>query len=268
MNYKDRYRRRLGRIGQDVGQAITNNTIDFINKTFHSSSTYRIMTIETNHKDYEEIESIDARVVQVERMGSLREIVLRPNESLEVGMYVEVDSEWFLLIDKYGGTGSTSIKMLAIKINESIRWRDKEQYLDFLENKKIDEDYVGEYHEFKCVTSATDLGSKSKQSKNEIEWNKHDVRLPVGQMFVSVEKNDITETIDLNDRFIFGRNSYEVIGIDDITFVDDDGYGIIQLTIKITTKSSEDDFINNIAKPIYKVNLEIDNEDDNDGRLW
>src|SRR5690606_7997003 len=81
---------------------------------------------------------------------------------------------------------------------------------------------------------------------------KYDVRLPIGQLFVSVEKNDTTEEIGLNHRFIFGRNVYEITGMDDITTVNDEGYGIIQYTAKITTKREEDDFVNNIAHNAYK----------------
>src|SRR5690606_14472305 len=130
--------------------------------------------------------------------------------------------------------------------------------------------------------SATDLGSKARQSKNDIEWNKYDVRLPAGQLFVSVEKNSITETIELNHRFIFGRNVYEVVGIDDITTTNDEGYGIIQFTVKITTKSSKDDFEKQIAHNDYQVNTSESesnkallatsntNEEEKDkrGRLW
>lgn len=260
-NYLDKYRKRLQRYGDNVGDAYSKNTISFIESTFHASPTYRIMEVESSA--YPNLKEMDGRVVEVERLGTLREIILRPTESLEIGMSVKIDDEWFMLIDKYGGTGSTSIKMLAIKINEGLRWYD---------NK-------GELQDFKCVASATDLGSKSKQSKNEIEWNKYDVRLPIGQLFVSVEKNEVTERIGLNHRFIFGRNVYEVTGIDDITTVNDDGYGIIQYTVKITTKQDEDDFERNIAHNKYSEESEqtintfntlssVKENGDKGGRLW
>ena len=257
-SYIDKYIRRLGRSGTNVGDVYHNNTVAFIESTFHTSPTYRVMKVEST--TYKDITEIDGRVVQVERLGSLREIILRPTASLEVGMSVEIDGEWFILIDKYGGTGSASIKMLAIKVNESLRWYDKNN----------------ELRDFRCVASATDLGSKSKQSKNEVEWNKYDVRLPVGQLFVSVEKNDVTEEIGLNHRFIFGRNVYEVTGIDDITTVNDDGSGIIQYTVRITTRRDEDDFENNIAFNRYlqggdSADSGQDSDSDGDekgGRLW
>ena len=266
MDYYEKYIKRLKSIGNNVGEAYHNNTINFIEKTFNASSTYRVMDIESNNPKYSHIKKMDGRVVEVERLGTLREIILRPTKNLEIGMYAKIDDEWFLLIDKYGGTGSTAIKMLAIKINQQLRWYDED----------------GVLREFKCVASATDLGSKARQSKNEIEWNKYDVRLPVGQLFVSVEKNEYTEKIGLNHRFIFGRNVYEVTGIDDITTTNNEGYGIIQFTVKITTKSSKDDFEKQIAHNDYQVNTSEsesngislatsdanEEEKDKGGRLW
>lgn len=268
MDYIDKYVNRLKRIGSDSGEAFTNNTMNFIDSTFHASPTYRIMDIDSSQ--YPELETMDGRVVEIERLGSLREIVLRPKKSLEIGMYAKIDGEWYLLIDKHGGTGTTGVKMLAIKTNEYLRWRDEEQFKNWMDNKDDD------FHSIRCVSSATDLGSKSRQSKNEIEWNKHDVRLPVGNLFVSVEKNEHTEKIDLNDRFIFGRNAYEVIGIDDITLVDDEGYGIIQMTVKISTRKELDDFNNSVAyneRFLPDDNINEDDEsnhsgDSDDGRLW
>lgn len=247
-NYSQKYERRMLSIGDNVGEAYLSNTFAFMDTTFHAAPTYRVMQIESSA--YPDLKEMDGRVVEVERLGTLREIILRPDKSLEIGMSVKIDDEWYILIDKYGGNGSTSIKLLAIKVNESLVW--------------IDEN--GDLQDFNCVASATDLGSKSKQSKNEIEWNKYDVRLPVGQLFVSVEKNETTEKIGLNHRFIFGRNVFEITGIDDITTVNDDGYGIIQYTAKIDTKRrSQDDFELGIAYNDYNVD---DNKDEDAGGLW
>jgi hypothetical protein len=253
-NHLDRYRNRLSRNGNDVGEVYKNNTIAFIEATFHASPTFRIMEVESSLNP--EITEMDARVVEVERLGTLREVILRPNQSLEIGTYVKFDGDTWLLFDKYGGTGATSIKLLAIRCNDTIKWKDKD----------------GNVKEVVCNASATDLGSKSKQSKNEIEWNKYDVRLPLGQLIISVELNEDTESIKLNDRFIFGRNVYEVTGVDDITLVDK-GYGVIQFTVKITTQRAEDDFANEIAYNSYKVEETTTTTDDtNDsgdgGTLW
>lgn len=251
-DHLNRYFRRMKSSGKDVGDAYKNNTIAMINATFHASPTYRVMKIISSRGKDTNIPEIEGRVIGIDRLGSLREIILRPLESLEIGTYAVFDDDTWLIIDKHGGSGSTGIKMLSIRTNEVLRWIDRENKIN----------------EFKCVASATDLGSKSKQSKNEIEWNKYDVRLPQGQLFVSVELNDKTEEIGLNDRFIFGRNVYEVTGIDDMTLTEN-GHGVIQFTVKITTKRSEDDFDKNIAFNDYTTSGEGEEDDDEgDTRPW
>jgi len=196
---------------------------------------------------------MDSRVVEVERMGALREVIFKPNESLGVGTYVKFDGDTWLLFDKYGGTGSTSIKMLAQRCNRSLKWKDES----------------GNILEFECVAGATDLGSKAKQSKNDIYWNKYDVRLPIGQLFVFVELNDTTRHIRLNQRFIFGSNVYEVSGVDDTTGVSRNGFGLMQFTIKLATKRDEDDFVNGIAYNNYKEQPSTEPPVDNgEGDIW
>lgn len=252
-NVFDRYRRRVRSFGNDVGESLTRNTNAFIDSTFHASPSFRVMEVNSYHDP--DIKEMDARVIEIERLGSLREVILRPNHNLEIGTYVKFDGDTWLLFDKYGGTGSTNIKLLAIRCNRKIRWISKED-----KNEVIELD---------CVASATDLGSKSKQSKNEIEWNKYDVRLPLGQLFVTIEANPDAKSINLNDRFIFGRNVYEVTGIDDITGIDENGYGIIQLTVKIDTIRNEDDFENEIAYNKWIEDFSNDDPDeDKGGRIW
>ena len=238
-NYFDKYKRRVTRNGQDVGESLTNNTIAFIESTFTASPTYRRMKVFRTNLETNELETfeMDARVVEIERLGTLREILLRPTENLEVGTYVEFDGFTWLLYDKYGGTGSTTVKLTAIKCNRVAKWIGRD----------------GELKRYQCVASATDIGSKAKQSKNEIEWNKFDVRLPLGQLFMSLEYNEDSKAIRLNDRFIFGRNVYEVTGIDDITNIDENGFGVIQFTIAITTARDNDDFKRGIAENIYNI---------------
>jgi hypothetical protein len=241
-DYLDKYKRRVGRNGNDVGEVYKNNTIAFIEATFHASPTFRVM--EVNSTQLPEIKEIDARIVEVERMGSLREAILRPSQFLDVGAYVHFDEEDYIVFDRYGGTGATNVKLLLARCNRQLKWYDEN----------------GNFNDLLCVASATDLGSKSKQSKNEIEWNKYDVRLPLGQLFVFVEINELTKDIKLNQRFIFGRNAYEVTGIDDITAINADGYGILQLTVKIAPAKEKDDFENGIAHNSYRVETPLDTE--------
>lgn len=244
----ERHRRKLKRSGENVGDAYNNNTIAFIESTFEASPTYRVMGVSSTEKP--DITEMDARVVEVERMGTLREILFRPtSEGLNVGAYVTFDNETWLIFDKFGQN-----KALAEACNRTLKWRDKD----------------GEIHEIDCIASAMDLGSKAKQSRNEIEWNKFDVRLALGQLFVFVELTDVTKTIGLNQRFIFGSKVYEVVGIDDTTAVSRYDYGVLQLTVKVTTIRDEDNFDERIAFNVYEdvVTEPVQDETGEGGRIW
>jgi hypothetical protein len=172
---------------------------------------------------------MDARVVEVERLGTLREVLFRPGQGLNVGTYIKFDDETWIIFDMWGNK-ETGLKVMVEKCNRTIKWK-----------------HGVNIREYDCIASATPLGSKANQSKMDVEWNKYDVTLPLGQMYCFVEKNSITNEIKMNQRFIFGSGVYEVVGIDDTTSVDKNGFGILQMTLKVSTKRSEDDFVNRIA---------------------
>lgn len=228
-NPYDKYIKRLKQKGENIGDVYKGNTITFINKNFKDSPTYRLLTVKST--EFPNITEMDARVIEVDRSGELREVLFRPNESLNVGTYVGFDNETWLIFDKYGGEQSVTVKVVVANCNRVLKWKDKN----------------GLIVEIDCVTSATDLGSKAKQSRNEITYNKYDVKLPSGQIYAFVELNDKTKEINYNDRFIFGKNVYEVVGFDDMTLVDKNGYGIIQFILKIATKQYDDDFENHLG---------------------
>jgi hypothetical protein len=251
MGFSDKFKDRMSRNGEDLGEAYTNNTIAFIESTFSASPTFRVLGVKSTEKPH--VTEMDARVVEVERMGSLRELLFRPtSEGLDVGTYVTFDNDTYLIFDRFGNN-----KVLVERCNDSIKWVDKN----------------GNLIELECIASASDLGSKAKQSRNEIEWNKFDVRLPAGQLFIFLELNDSTRSIALNQRFIFGSKAYEVVGLDDVTTVNTHGFGIIQLVVKVTTIRNEDDFINRIAYNTYEDSnvitpTEGDTETGEGGIIW
>lgn len=250
MSYLDRYKSRLTRNGSNTGEVYTNNTIAFIESTFADSPTFRILEVISS--EFPDVKEIDSRVVEVERMGTLRQILFRPKQGLNIGTYVKFDNETWLIFDQWGDRNSTKYTALVEKCNRTLKWKD-------LNSNIIEVD---------CIASQSPLGSKASQGKNDIEWNKYDVSLPLGQLYVFIEKNNITMSVEMNQRFIFGQNVYEVFGIDDTSFVDKDGHGIIQLLVKISTKQNGDDFINRIAFNEYETIITPTNTDGQGGRIW
>lgn len=251
--YLDKYKSRLRRNGENVGESYANNTIAFINNTFHASPTFRVLEVIST--EFPTITEMDARVIEVERMGSLREVLFRPHQGLNVGTYVKFDNETWIVSDIWGSIEANNLKVMVQKCNRKLQWNDNQSAL-----KSVD-----------CIASATPLGSKSNQGRNDIEWNKYDVRLPLGQLFVFFEANDLTRKIKMNQRFIFGNNVYEVFGIDDTTMIDKNGFGIVQLTVKLTTKREEDDFVNGIAFNLHEdtTTIPVQNPNPNEGgSIW
>lgn len=233
----DKYKNRLNRNGNNLGEVYANNTIAFIEATFSNSPTFRVLDVDS--RQFPTIDKMDARVVEVERMGTLREVLFRPHQGLNIGTYVKFDNATWLLFDQWGDKDSAKYKALVEKCNRTLKWKDKNNVVQ----------------EVDCIASQSPLGSKASQGKQDVEWNKYDVSLPTGQLYVFFEKSELTSKIIMNQRFIFGSNVYEVFGIDDTSYVDRDGYGIIQLLVKLDVKRDSDDFTNRIAFNDYSTNV-------------
>lgn len=230
------------------------DTRDFILSNFDDSPTYR--EIEVN-EDEKSIGSFGVRVNMIERMGNIRNLILKPGDDLNIGNMTSFEGRTWLIFDKFGYPGS-GVKVTAMRTNYNLKWIDRDGVL----NAK------------RCYASSSDIGSKSKQSRANIEYNKYDVKLPFGQLYVFIETTDATRRIDLNQRFIINNIVYEVIGVDNTTHVEEvesyrEGtndeelnkfrkYGIIQYTFRRITKHPRDDFELGIA---YNNYLEKDIDD-------
>ena len=199
MTYLERYQNRVNADGQSVGESLKNNTLNFIDKKFKDAPTYRLAKVYKNN-DFTNYSEIDTRVLEINRMGSLRTILLRPSKNLDIGNTLFFDGNYWLVYDKYGSV-EDNVKLTVSKINSNLKWIDA--------NDKV--------CTVPCVSSSSYLGSKSRVHSNNIDYNMFDVRLPTGQIMVFAEINKETKKIDLNHRFIFGRRVYEVIGIDDVS---------------------------------------------------
>ena len=223
------YTERTENNGGSLRDRYRSDTKDFILDSFEDSPTYRDIKV---YKQDKLLDSYGVRINMIERMGSIRSILLKPGESLEIGNMAFFEDRAWLLYDKFGYHGD-GVKMTAIKANYELEW--------------IDEDSGSKEPVVKrCYTSSSDIGSKSKQSRANIEYNKYDVKLPYGQLYVFIELTELTEKIDLNYRFIINKIVYEVIGLDNTSHTED-GYGIIQFTLRRTTKHPKDDFEKGIA---------------------
>lgn len=224
------YAERVAVRGGSLRKRYELDTENFIEANFADSPTFR--EIEVYEKNLN-LGFFPVRVNMIERMGNIRNILLPPHVDLNVGNMAEFENRRWLIFDKYGFK-EDHVKLTAMRTNYNLVWRDEK----------------GIEKSIRCYASSSDIGSKSKQSRANIEYNKYDVRLPFGQLYVFVETRDETEKIDLNFRFIINNIPYEVIGIDNTTHVED-GYGIIHFTVKRVTRHPKDDFDLGIAYNDY-----------------
>lgn len=240
------------------------DTEQFINQNFDDAPTYRKIDV---YSEEEPLGEYEVRVNMIERMGNIRSILLRPHQDLNVGNMARFENRTWLMFDKFGYVDS-GVKLTAMRTNYNLKWIDPDGIL----------------HAKRCYASSSDIGSKSKQSRATIEFNKYDVRLPFGQLYIFIETTEHTKKLDLNHRFIVNDIVYETIGIDNTTHVED-GYGIIQLTVKRVTKSHKDDFELGIAYNDYLANektediqeeiieeiekdVEVKHKDGRGGKIW
>lgn len=240
----EEYSERVNSYATNIRGRYELDTKSFILDNFDDSPTYREIEVK---KHEESIGTYGVRVNMIERMGNIRSILLKPDEDLNVGNMTVFEDRTWLIFDKFGHK-DTGVKLTAMRTNYNLKWIDRDGVL----NTK------------RCYASSSDIGSKSKQSRANIEYNKYDVKLPFGQLYIFIETTYATRRIDLNQRFIINDIPYEVIGVDNTTHVEDDRvydeetgkpifrkYGIIQYTVKRITKHPKDDFELGIAYNDY-----------------
>lgn len=251
------YTERTEAHGSNLKERYEKDTDRFIMESFENSPTYREIEV-YQQGSYVGIKGV--RVNMIERMGNIRNLLLKPGDDLWVGNMARFEQRDWLLYDKFG-YHEVGVKMTAMRTNYTLKW----------ESKK------GGTYNVKCYASSSDIGSKSKQSRANIEFNKYDVKLPYGQLYIFMEMSEASMEIDLNHRFIINGIVYEVIGLDNTTHVENN-YGIIQFTVKRTTRNPKDNFELGIAYNeylneersgvTYTMDVEVDEKKGRGGKIW
>ena len=245
--YLDKYRRRVNQDASNIGESLKNRSQDYYNRKFIESPNYRRALVSSY--EFPNIKEIDIHTTSIERMGGIKNVVFRPNQELGYGSYLTFDKGTWLIYDMFKNTVAT--KAIVQECNSFLRWTDSK----------------GVLREKPCYSGASDLGSKAKQSRSEVAWNKYDVRLATGQLFCYVEKDPNTSEIDIDQRLIFGDKVYKVIGYDGTTLTNLEGKGVVYFMLQLTPSRESDDFVNGVADNILidddgEVTRRKDNEDD------
>lgn len=219
-------RERLGAPQKDgVKNAYIDNTANYVNTTFNNSPSHKKVRVFIKG---EEPREEDAHILDIGRMGNIRECIFRPFVDIPLGTYLEFSDIKWLSFDRYDN--HITPKHTVAQCNRKLKFKK-----------------YGKVYEVDVFATATDIGSKSKQSRNEVDWNKYDVRMPIGQMFLYMQTNEISELIQIDDRFIVSGRAWKVSGFDNVTLTDREGVGVTFITLKNELLREGDDLENGIA---------------------
>ena len=226
--------------GHSDSDSIKNSTFHIANSLFEEAPNFTYVKINN--------EEIGVRVLDGKDTYE-RYLLLRPESALDVGTILTYKEELWLVFNTIGEMFSPKSRVQLC--NDTLKWEAKDGSV------------------FEIPTAV----SSSKSTKYDIASNELQVLMLQGGVYAYVQSNELTRQIMHSQRFILGSNVYEISGIDDLTYVDKNNNGIIQFTLRVTTKRSEDDFIKNIADNsfLYANSVEDkdeDKEEEGGGTLW
>jgi hypothetical protein len=186
-----------------------NSTKEVINNSFADSPTYKVVIIDGS--------DVESRLISGDS-STEKELLFRPEFMTYKGALVDIDGvHWMVKEIDHDGVKP---KAQITKCNQVLKWNNADVT-----------------YEVPCIVEdGTKFGLQ------------HDEYLVTakGELRVLVTYNSITKEIKEQFRFIIRERAYQVVGINDLTHIDNDK-GYLQLVIALDTKTSGDDLTNNVA---------------------
>lgn len=231
MSYFDSYKNRVN--SNDSIDAFTKATIELINDSFATSSSYSVLNINN--------ESVDVRVVS-DSNSQLKRVLFRPEygSKIQLGTILEIDGDKWLIIDV--DRDKIYPKALIQYCNQNLKWYNSSDIL-------IIEPCI--------VTAKSDLNSF------DVSENKYISTLE-GKYKVYVSNNINTQNLVVGHRFVFNSHTYEIKGIDSVT-----NSGVLSMIIEPTVSSSKDNKSTQVADNsiVYKKG-DSNSNTSGGGSLW
>ncbi len=224
MRYFDAYKKRLK--GSNMSKSIELDTDDNITREFQESPAYRQAYL--IDKDFNE-SLLDVRMVNVDKSVFSKNFYLLPKTKLEVGQYIRIEEEYFLIYEFEYNSSSPYAKTKYCN-----------QVINFTDGNIIP-----------CVAEGESYGVKMTATNDVILETDTKVKLTIGN-------TELGRTIHPDFRVIFGNSAQGIYRVGDITVFKT---GVIMLTCK-KDKFMEglDDLTNNIAwQPFHDYEEKINN---------
>jgi hypothetical protein len=207
-----KYKKRLG--ATSMSEAYVNDTIAIINADFTNAPSYRQIQLNGVDEDC---------TFNLTKESNKREILLRPRTIIKKGMYVQLESNDYIVTECV--PNEIYPKAEIVLCNNTLRWRDTLNVLK----------------QYSCI-----IKGDSISINNDNTGDKRLVIDSIAELKVIVPYNDDTKTIEPTQRFVFDGNAFDVTGIDRMTDVFKDE-GLIILTVKATAMTDTDDVVTNVA---------------------
>lgn len=213
MKYNNFFKR-MQAMGTNTGDVMLNTTIHFVNEEFDKSPSYKVMQADNTN--------VDVRLITDSNDSLKAQVYFRPGQGKEIGTYLVDGNIYWLIIDFIDH--KIKPKANVLKCNEVLKWKDE----------------IGTVYSYPCHIAS---------SVYNAEFDR-EMYFADGKVVVYVQKNPDTSKIKVSDRFLFGQQPYEVVGVDDV-FRD----GLIRFHMKLDMSSPKDDDV-------------ADNPDQGGGGWW
>lgn len=215
----------LNKIYNDKIDEVKSRTKKQVDKNFFNSPHYKNMYIEDSEYD----------VILVPDRDDINKakLLLKPNTVINIGDYISGNSEAWLVYDFFDN--EIYPKCNLFYCNDEIKWDDS-----------------GNTINYPCYLFDSDYDIAMKQN------NDSRVLVTEGDLNLYTQDNNDTKKIQYDQKFIFGRNIYKVIGINDVL-----RKGILKISLKFDSyNTSGDEVVND------ENNRSDDGADDGDDSLW
>lgn len=202
------YRNRVN--ASDSMDAITGHTKLFINHTFPESPLFAQVMVEGV--------TLDARIGN-DAKSNERQLLFRPDTSIYKGDIVQFQAENWLTLDFIAD--EIYPKADVRLCNQWLKWRNGNDIL---------------------VSYPVVVLGKTF----ELEQDERFMLTPERDLVVLAQYNPSTTELRLQQRFLLEKQSYEIVGIDDLSEVHNE-HGIIKIYLELTSLQTTDDVVEEVA---------------------
>lgn len=226
MDWLENERKRHNNLGGSYKGSLEKQTVNFINSTFKQSNTHKVVNIEGTKY---EVRMVTEKKFTVASGYTVMKLMFLPYTKVDNGTYVNIgDKVW---LTTYANNKELAPHTLIRECENS-----------------LEIEYRGEIYNYPCVLETR---VRNTQNIKELDY----VDLSLDSLKITLPYNEITNSIDLKQKFLIGDRAWEIQGKNNLTLVKD-GRGLIELASKNVPLTQE--MISKLEKKKQKDKVEIE----------